>query len=104
MCIILHKPSNIQLPNISTLETCFQNNSDGAGFMYQHDNSVYIQKGFMTFKSLITALDQLQQKINIINTNLMIHFRLASHGHITSGNTHPFPITNNLKKLRQKIP
>jgi len=85
MCIILHEPANTELPDISTLETCFSNNSDGAGFMYQHDNQVHIQKGFMTFNSLITALNQLQQqKINITNINLTIHFRLASHGRITA--------------------
>ena len=102
MCIILHKPINIQLPDIQTLKTCFQNNQDGAGFMYQHDNSVHIQKGFMTFNSLITALDHLQKNINIINTNLTIHFRLASHGKVTPGNCHPFPITINAKQLKSK--
>ena len=59
MCIILHKPINIQLPDIQTLETCYNNNSDGAGFMYQHDKRVHIQKGFMTFSSLISTLNEL---------------------------------------------
>jgi len=102
MCIILHKPINIQLPDIQTLETCFQNNPNGAGFMYQYNNSVYIQKGFMTFNSLISTLNELQQKINIIDTNLTIHFRLASHGKVTAGNTHPFPVTKNQNKLKAK--
>jgi len=102
MCIILHKPINIQLPDIQTLETCYNNNSDGAGFMYQHDKRVHVQKGFMTFNSLISALNELQQKINIIDTNLTIHFRLASHGRITAGNCHPFPVTKNQNKLKAK--
>ena len=102
MCIILHKPINIQLPDTQTLETCY-NNPHGAGFMYQHDNRVHIQKGFMSFNSLMTAIDHLQQqKINITNTNLTIHFRLASHGRITASNCHPFPITKNQNKLKVK--
>ena len=102
MCIILHKPIRVQLPELQTLENCFNNNPDGAGFMYQHNNQVYIQKGFMSFNSLVSALNNLSQNINIINTNLTIHFRLASHGKVTPGNTHPFPITTNNKQLKAK--
>jgi len=34
MCIILHKPANTELPDISTLETCFQNKQFSRGRIY----------------------------------------------------------------------
>jgi len=102
MCIILYKPAITELPDIQTLQTCFNNNHHGAGFMYQFDNEVHIQKGFMTFESLILALDQLRQKIDITEVPLVIHFRLASHGKINQSNCHPFPITKINNQLKSK--
>jgi len=102
MCIILYKPIITELPDIQTLETCYNNNHHGAGFMYQYNNKVHIQKGFMTFESLILALDQLRQKIDITEVPLVVHFRLASHGKINQSNCHPFPITKNINQLKSK--
>jgi len=96
LCIILYKPKNVKLPNLEILDNCFYNNPDGTGFMYQHNNKVIINKGFMNFNSFVNAINQLQ---DIINLNLVIHFRLASHGKVTKGNCHPFPISKNITRL-----
>lgn len=68
--------------------------------MYQQNNNVIINKGFMNFNTFIDAINQLQ---DITNLNLVIHFRLASHGRITKGNTHPFPISKNMTQLTKTI-
>ena len=45
MCIIAIKPIGIKMPNIKTIENCWYNNPDGAGFMYAKESNVYIEKG-----------------------------------------------------------
>ncbi|MCE5220110.1 MAG: class II glutamine amidotransferase [Clostridium sp.] len=82
---------------------CFDSNPDGVGLMYQDNNSnkVIIQKGFMSFDDLITAVKNLNSKIDITANNIVLHFRYATQGSITEANTHPFPITANIKELKQ---
>ena len=52
MCIIVIKPAGIKMPAMSTLENCWYNNNDGAGFMYATGGTVHIEKGFMSLKDL----------------------------------------------------
>jgi hypothetical protein len=104
MCIIVHKPKGetIDLP---TLKRCFEANPDGAGYMFlnKENNTVWGNKGFMTWNSLVQSLEdsgfvnknQLTKKVAIT-----LHFRRATHGGVTPGNCHPFPCdaqTENLK-------
>ena len=51
MCIIVAKEKGQKLPSKDILKTCFNNNDDGAGFMYVQDGKVIIDKGYMDFKS-----------------------------------------------------
>jgi predicted glutamine amidotransferase len=96
MCIIAIKPKNIDLPNKEYLENCFINNDDGAGFMYTKNNKVYIYKGYMDFDSFYKSVLQKIKKA----TPAVLHFRTATHGSVSKENCHPFPVSNNVKKLR----
>ena len=49
MCVIVTKEINQKMPSKETLKQCFLANPDGCGFMYNYENEVYIEKGFMTF-------------------------------------------------------
>ena len=49
MCIIATKPKDISISK-ETLKNCFDNNQDGAGFIFAHDNILKIRKGFFTFE------------------------------------------------------
>lgn len=40
MCIIVVKEKNKDLPKLSYLENCFDNNPDGMGFMYTDKGKV----------------------------------------------------------------
>ena len=100
MCIIAVKPSGVKMPNIKTIENCWYNNPDGAGFMYAKENNVYIEKGFMKLKSLKTALRGLEKKVDVTNTPIVLHFRITTHGGTSPSNTHPFPITEKLPLLQ----
>jgi len=98
MCIIIHKPQGVDMP-YGRLKTCFANNGDGAGFMYADGNYVMIEKGFMKLPELMAALWSLEKRINIKDTAMILHFRLATHGEKAAGNTHPFILCKNPQKL-----
>ena len=102
MCIIAIKNKGIELPNEQILETMFKNNSDGAGFMYAADNKVIIQKGYMTFHSFMSAFKKLEQKYNLTDIPIVMHFRIATSGQVDAGTCHPFPIASKRKYLRRQ--
>ena len=102
MCIIASSEIGINLPSAETIKTMWYKNSDGAGFMYHKNNRVIIKKGFMTLESFNQAIENLKNEIDVINTTIVMHFRIGTHGGNTPENTHPFPITEEelfLKKL-----
>ena len=49
MCIIACKPAGVQMPGDKILDNMWLANHDGAGFMYNHDGRVHMEKGFMKF-------------------------------------------------------
>lgn len=100
MCIIMIKPAGVKIPATKTIENCWYNNRDGAGFMYAREGSVHIEKGFMTLKAFKAALERLDKSIDVTNTPMVLHFRIATHGKTSPGNTHPFPITEKLPLLQ----
>ena len=83
MCIIIVKPSGVDMPTIQTLESCLLRNNHGFGF------SVPNKKPFKTM-SFSTFVDKLYQ-IDI-ETPCIIHFRYATHGSINQKNCHPFKV------------
>lgn len=103
MCVILKKPSNLPLPSEDILKNCFESNPDGAGFMFQRDGRVLLRKGFMTLSSLLEALKEELPPEEMLQKELIIHFRVGTHAEKTAPFTHPFPITDSeegLKALR----
>ena len=95
MCIIIAKYKKNRLPTKDELKTSFQNNSDGAGFMYVDNNKVVIDKGYMKEKDFIKRFDELcKQYNNFKNKSLVIHCRIGTSSGNTPENTHPYIITN----------
>ena len=99
MCVIIGKPEWEALPSLDVIENCFENNPDGAGFMYRLDNAVKIRKGFMTLQDLLAALETegINEKHEVI-----YHFRIATAGSVKPENCHPFPASADMEKLRGK--
>lgn len=96
MCIIVAKDKITPLPKEEYLKNCFDNNPDGAGFMYVDDStrSVVIDKGYMTYKSFKKHYKRLCRKYNNFdNKSLIMHFRIGTAGANSRENTHPYPIT-----------
>lgn len=99
MCVIAVKPAGVKLPATQTIENMWYNNSDGAGFMYATGGTVHIEKGFMTLKDFKAALKRLKKSIDVINTPMVMHFRITTHGETSPGNCHPFPVSEKLPLL-----
>lgn len=89
MCIAIYKPANKKIP-YTTLETCFKNNSDGAGFMYADGKQLHMHKGFFTFKDFWQEYKKHDKK------QAVIHFRIKTHGPINEANCHPFLLNKSI--------
>lgn len=103
MCIIVAKPVNVKMPNMDILESCFINNPDGAGIMFNHNKMVYGYKGFMTFEEFEAALSKLQEQYgNFDEKGVVMHFRITTHGGSNQQNTHPFPLMGGYRAMRKR--
>jgi glutamine phosphoribosylpyrophosphate amidotransferase len=90
------KEKGVSLPSKSVLETCFQNNPDGAGIMFVRGGKVVIDKGHMKFEDFWRAYRS--HKLTKDDT-IVFHFRIATAGRIRPANCHPFPISADIKSL-----
>lgn len=100
MCVIIVKPRGLDLPDKEILKKCWADNPHGAGFAFVRniENKITVEKGFMTFNSFYNDL----MYHNIQKEDLaVIHFRHATHGFISPGQTHPFPISRYISALEQ---
>lgn len=100
MCVIVTKEMNQKMPSKETLKQCFHANPDGCGFMYNYENEVYIEKGFMTFESFYARLKELDEQIGLKKRAVVFHFRISTSGLIDEGNCHPYPICNDIRVMR----
>lgn len=101
MCIIAAKPAGTPMPSNDRLRTMWDGNRDGAGFMYVENGAVKIEKGFMKYKTFITALEKVSSRLDLTATPVVMHFRITTHGGTKPENTHPFPITDNVGALQK---
>lgn len=99
MCIIVYKDVELDMPSKQALQNCFESNPDGAGYMLRlPDGKILIRKGFLKFNDLWNSL---QSITDVKSKELCIHFRYATHGDKSAGNTHPFPVTRKIHTMRK---
>ena len=96
MCIAILKPSGVNQPSEDVLKICFDNNNDGAGYMFVRKGLIVIRKGFMTFVDFIS--DYNHQRLSDKDV-IGYHFRIRTDGKISKGCTHPFPIAAHENQL-----
>lgn len=101
MCIIAAKAAGIPMPSRDTLRTMWDNNHDGAGFMYTEKGKVRIEKGFMKYEHFIKALEKVESRLDLTKTPVVLHFRITTHGGTKPENCHPFPITDSVGALKK---
>ena len=103
MCIIAAKPAGIAMPSRETIRTMWDGNQDGAGIMYVSEGRVHIHKGFMKYKAFAKKLDELEKKLDLTKTPVVMHFRITTHGGTKPENTHPFPSTDSVGALKKLV-
>lgn len=87
MCILAIANAGVEFSR-DTLEAMFYANSDGAGWAYAKNNKIYYSKGYTSVNKFIKAVQKLP-----LNVERMVHCRIGTHGGITQGLTHPFPVS-----------
>lgn len=100
MCIIVYKSAEEKFPSKTTLKTCFENNPDGAGFMYAYNKKVYIEKGFVKFNEFWKKL-QATRKLVGDALPYVLHFRISTQAGKRPDCTHPYPLSKNMEDLRK---
>lgn len=100
MCVIAVKNKDIGMPSRETMEICWDNNPDGAGYMYSVNGKVYIKKGFMRFEDFWKSLERTREKHGG-KIPYVFHFRIGTQGGNTPQNTHPFPLSSRMGNLRK---
>lgn len=103
MCVAIYKPAGVKTPALETLSLCWNTNPHGAGFaMRNHrmDRSkchFIIHKGYMEWSAFCKAYKD--HDLGNYDGELFLHFRIATHGGINPGCTHPFPVYGADKNL-----
>ena len=100
MCVIAYKPKTAEMPDYKTLKNCFENNEDGAGYMFAHNGKVHIVKGLMTFSGFIKSLTSSVKKFGQ-DIPYVLHFRWSTQAGVTRDCTHPFPLSKSMDDLRK---
>jgi hypothetical protein len=100
MCIIIVKPAKTPFPLPDRIAACFDNNPDGAGLMWREPSGkVHIFKGWMKLGQMQRWIRANQDRLK--DTDVVLHFRMATHGTVAPGTCHPFPITRDVGILRK---
>ena len=99
MCVIAYKPYDAPNFTKDILEACWEANSDGAGYAwYEPDTKLWeVRKGFMTFKKFWKSYNS----NNFDKHTVVAHFRIGTSGLKDGGNTHPFPLIEDMEQMRQ---
>lgn len=77
------------------IENCYTMNSDGVGLAYVENNDVYVVKGLMDVKDIMSMVKKLKK------TPFVIHFRQISAGYISVNQCHPFPISQEYEVIEK---
>jgi len=87
MCIIMLKPPK-QTITRRHLRKAFDVNSNGAGFMYDTEGKVVIDKGYFGFRKFYKSLRDAERIYP--NSTFVIHMRISTSGADNWINCHPF--------------
>ena len=81
----------------ATLQRCYESNPDGAGFMFAANKELTVKKGYFTFKEFYKEYKPHENK------QVLLHFRIKTHGPIDKNNCHPFLVNSGLGFIHNGI-
>lgn len=90
MCVIATKQKGVKI-SLKTMEDMFEANPHGAGFAIVEKGITEISKGYFSVQDMFNDVNNLQDE------SLVLHFRIATHGELSSEMTHPFIVDKNVK-------
>lgn len=94
MCIAILN-TKISTLKKDTLSNCWKNNGDGAGILYIDDNQcMQVFKEMVSFENFYDNYLDIKKKYG--KRNIVLHFRISTHGKVNATNCHPFLVSPNL--------
>ena len=97
MCVICISEQGVKQPSRDLLWKMWVKNPHGAGYMFSRSNYVYIRKGFMTFNEYYDAI---RAEHFTKDDTVIYHLRIATQGGINPEMTHPFMLTDDIRKTK----
>lgn len=96
MCVICVKDKMVKLPDDTTIKAMWNRNPDGAGYMYSHGGQLFIRKGYTNVDKFIEDI----RKEVMLEDAAVLHFRISTQANNVTM-THPFPLTTEMKDLKE---
>lgn len=94
MCIAILSPKGTRITE-EQFNNCWENNNNGAGFMYNdNDNKLHVVKEMDDCEKIYNKYKNKRNQFP--NATFLIHFRISTHGVINRANCHPFKVSNKL--------
>ena len=94
MCIAILNTKTATLKK-QLLKNCWDNNGDGAGILYINENNK-----LSTFKEMLSFDNFYANYIDIKSKhgkkNIVLHFRISTHGKVNETNCHPFLVDESI--------
>jgi predicted glutamine amidotransferase len=83
-----------------TIQNCWESNSHGAGICHVENGKVVVFKELKDVNKLWKYYNSLRDKYD---GNVMLHFRIATHGNIDEANCHPFKVSEEVAFIHNGI-
>jgi predicted glutamine amidotransferase len=93
MCIIIVNTPKATLAK-QTLRNCWENNGDGAGMLFIDSNGLNTYKELTSFKNFYNEYMRIRKEHT--KTNIVLHFRISTHGKVNETNCHPFMVDEHI--------
>lgn len=93
MCIAILNTKRVTLKK-KLLRNCWDNNYDGAGFMYTDGEKIITHKELDSFDLYYKAY--IDARKSFPQSHMVLHFRISTHGGVTKANGHPFLVNEKL--------
>ena len=94
MCIAILNTKQTTLKK-QLLRNCWENNGDGAGILYiNNDNKLEFFKEMDDFNKFYDKYIDVRNKYG--KRNMVLHFRISTHGKVNTTNCHPFLVNDSL--------
>jgi hypothetical protein len=94
MCIAILNTKQTTLKK-QLLKNCWENNGDGAGMLFiNNDNKLETFKEMKSFDNFYDKYIDVRK--NYGKRNIVLHFRISTHGKVNETNCHPFNISDKI--------